>query len=73
MTFYVKLLVCMGVFLRNVYKVEPFNKGHVGTRTFVLYREVSFIRRCNRSWDEYIVLFSLERCLLFVFGSTVYW
>ena len=27
------------------YTVEPPNKGHVGTRSFVLYREVSFIRR----------------------------
>ena len=26
------------------YTVEPPNKGHVGTRSFVLYREVSFIR-----------------------------
>ena len=25
--------------------VEPLNKGHIGTRSFVLYREVSFIRR----------------------------
>ena len=25
--------------------MEPPNKGHVGTRSFVLYREVSFIRR----------------------------
>ena len=25
--------------------VEPPNTGHVGTRSFVLYREVSFIRR----------------------------
>ena len=25
--------------------VKPPNKGHVGTRSFVLYREVSFIRR----------------------------
>ena len=25
--------------------VEPPNKGHIGTRSFVLYREVSFIRR----------------------------
>ena len=23
--------------------VEPLNKGHIGTRSFVLYREVSFI------------------------------
>ena len=28
-----------------MYTVEPPNKGHVGTRSFVLYREVSFIRR----------------------------
>ena len=25
--------------------VEPLNKGHTRTRSFVLYREVSFIRR----------------------------
>ena len=25
--------------------VEPPNKGHVGTKSFVLYREVSFIQR----------------------------
>ena len=25
--------------------VEPPNKGHIGTRSFVPYREVSFIRR----------------------------
>ena len=25
--------------------MEPPNKGHVGSRSFVLYREVSFIRR----------------------------
>ena len=25
--------------------VEPLNKGHVGTKSFALYREVSFIRR----------------------------
>ena len=25
--------------------MEPLNKGHVGTRNFVLYREVSFIQR----------------------------
>ena len=27
------------------YTVEPPNKGHIGIRSFVLYREVSFIRR----------------------------
>ena len=27
------------------YTVEPPNKGHVGTKSFVLYREVSFIWR----------------------------
>ena len=31
------------------YTVEPPNKGHVGTRNFVLYREVSFIRRLKCS------------------------
>ena len=25
--------------------MEPLSKGHIGTRSFVLYREVSFIRR----------------------------
>ena len=25
--------------------MEPLNKGHIGTRSFVLYREVSFIQR----------------------------
>ena len=25
--------------------MEPLNKGHIGTRSFVLYREVSLIRR----------------------------
>ena len=25
--------------------MEPLNKGHVGTRSFVLYREVYFIRK----------------------------
>ena len=25
--------------------MEPPNKGHIGTRCFVLYKEVSFIRR----------------------------
>ena len=29
----------------TMYTVEPPNKGHVGTRSFVLYREVSFILR----------------------------
>ena len=29
----------------NLYTVEPPNKGHVGAKSFVLYREVSFIRR----------------------------
>ena len=30
---------------QTTYTVEPLNKGHVGTRSFVIYREVSFIRR----------------------------
>ena len=29
----------------QVYTVEPLNKGHFGTRNFILYREVSFIWR----------------------------
>ena len=29
----------------SIYTVEPPNKGHIGTRSFVLYREVSVIRR----------------------------
>ena len=36
------------IFLRNFQyssTVEPPNKGYVGTRSFVVYREVSFIRR----------------------------
>ena len=28
-----------------LHTVEPPNKGHFGTRSFVLYREVSFIQR----------------------------
>ena len=41
----------------NSATVEPPNKGHVGTRGFFLYREVSFIRRLkctaiHRNWDE---------------------
>ena len=35
-----QILVIIGV---NT--VEPPNKGHVGTKGFVLYTEVSFIRR----------------------------
>ena len=27
------------------FTVEPLNKGHIGTRSFVLYKEVSFIQR----------------------------
>ena len=27
-----------------MYTVEPLNKGHIGTRSFVLYRDVSFIQ-----------------------------
>ena len=38
--------------------VEPPNKGHVGTRSFVINREVSYIILevkmywCNRNWDK---------------------
>ena len=54
LTFLLLTLTCT-----YMYTVEPLNKGHVGTRNFVLYREVSFIRRlkCNgiiRIWGEQI-------------------
>ena len=32
-------------YIKCINTVEPPNKGHVGTRSFVLYREVSLIRR----------------------------
>ena len=33
----------------EVNTVEPLNKGHIGTRSFVLYREVSFINEYNNN------------------------
>ena len=60
--------------------MESPNKGHVGTRGFVLYREVSFIRRlkCNGIigiGTSRLILFFIERCSLFgvffIGGSTV--
>ena len=43
--FIYKLSLCFIQQGVGVATVEPPNKGHVGTRSFVLYREVSFIRR----------------------------
>ena len=42
--------------------VEPPNKGHIGTKSFVLYREVSFIRRLKCTgiigiWTSRFVLY----------------
>ena len=42
---YVLTLVFASVSPPHYNTVEPLNKGHIGTRSFVLYREVSFIRR----------------------------
>ena len=60
--------------------MEPPNKGHVGTRSFVLYREVSFIRRLKCTgiigigMSRFVLI---ERCSLFgvsfIRGSTVYY
>ena len=62
-----------------VYTVEPPNKGHVGTRSFILYREVSYIRRLKCTGIIKIGRVDLsfkERCSLFgvsfIGGSTVY-
>ena len=45
--------------------VEPPNKGHDGTRGFVLYREVSFIRRLKCTGIIGIGTSFIERCPLF--------
>ena len=56
------------------YTVEPPNKGHVGTRSFVLYREVSFIRRlkCTGIMGIGTSRFVIYREVSFIGGSTVY-
>ena len=59
---------------------EPLNKGHVGTRSFVLYREVSFIQRlectCIIGIGTSRFVLYIERCSLFgvsfISGSTVF-
>ena len=60
--------------------MEPPNKGRVGTRSFVLCREVSFIRRLKCTGIigigvSIICLLYIERCSLFgvsfIGGSTV--
>ena len=46
--------------------MEPLNKGQVGKRCFVLYREVSFIQRlkCTGIIGMWTSRFVLKRCPL---------
>ena len=57
------------------YTAEPPNKGHVETRSFVLYREVSFIRRlkCTGIIGIGMSRFVLYREVSFIGGSNVYY
>ena len=53
--------------IHNAYNtVEPPNKGHVGTRNFVLYREVSFIPRLKCTG---IIGIGMSRFVLYVLYS----
>ena len=56
--------------------MEPPNKGHVQTRSFVLNREVSFIWRLKCTGIIGVGMYFRERCSLFrgsfIGGSTVY-
>ena len=54
--------------------MEPPNKGHVGTGSCVLYREVSFIRRlkCTGIIGIGTSRFVLYREVFFI-GSVLYW
>ena len=45
---FVDVCLSLEISVTVIYTVEPPNKGHVGTRSFVLYREVSFIKRYYR-------------------------
>ena len=45
MTLFINAPGSISRFLAKSSTMEPSNKGHVETRSFVLYREVSFIRR----------------------------
>ena len=57
--------------------VEPPNKGHIGTRNFVFYREVSFIRRLKCTGTiigigtSRFVLYRVVFAVSFIGGSTV--
>ena len=55
------------------YTVEPPNKGHIGTRSFVLHREMSFIRRlkCTGIIGIRTSRFVLYREVSFIGGFTV--
>ena len=59
---------------KGLYTVEPPNKGHVGTRSFVLYREVSFIQRlkCTGIIGIRMSRFVLYREVFFIW-SVLYW
>ena len=61
-------------FMYVVIQVEPPNKGHVGTRSSVLYREVSFIRRfkCTDIIGIGTSIFVLYREVFFIW-SVLYW
>ena len=50
--------------------MELQNKGHVGTRSFVLYREVSFIRRlkCTGIIGIWMSRFVLYREVSFIWS-----
>ena len=60
--------------MHNKHTVEPLNKGHVGTRMFVLYRGVSFIWRlkCTGIIGIGISSFVLYREVSFI-RSVLYW
>ena len=54
----------------HTYTVEPPNKEHIGARSFVLYREVSFIRRlkCTGVLGIWTSRFVLYREVSFIRG-----
>ena len=54
--------------------MEPLNKGHVGTRSFVLYREISFIWRlkCTGIIGMWMSRFVLYREVSLIW-SVLYW
>ena len=61
-------------YYQSPHTMELLNKGHVGTRSFVLYREVSFIRRlqCTGIIGVGTSRFVLYREVFFI-RSVLYW